>query len=84
MQPESQMIAEVVNAIRTSARLGSTIRVTPDSRLAEDLAIDSLGLVRLTLELERRFGVVVGEEQLIRFRLVSDLVAYFSLERSAA
>ena len=48
MQPESQMIAEVVNAIRTSARLGSTIRVTPDSRLAEDLAIDSLGLVRLT------------------------------------
>ena len=84
MQPEPQVLAEVIDVIRTSARLGPTILVPPESRLAEDLAIDSLGLVRLTLEFEKRFGVLVDEQQLFGFRTVSDLVAYLSLERSAA
>ena len=84
MQPEPQVLADVVDVIRTSARLGPTIQVTPASRLAEDLAIDSLGLVRLTLEFERRFGVEVADEQMLGFRTVSDLVAYLSSERRAA
>ena len=84
MQPDAQVLAEIVDVIRTSGRLGPMTLVTPESRLAEDLAIDSLGLVRLTLEFERRFGIVVDEEQLIRFRKVSDLAAYLSLQRGAA
>jgi acyl carrier protein len=84
MQPEPQVLADVVDVIRTSARLGPTIRVTSASHLAEDLAIDSLGMVRLALEFERRFGVEVAEEQMLGFRTVSDLVAYLSSERKAA
>jgi len=84
MQPERQVLAEVVDAIRTSAKLGPTIPVTPELRLAEDLAIDSLGLVGLTLEIERRFAVVVADGELIGFRTVSDLIAYLSSARRAA
>jgi acyl carrier protein len=84
MQPERQVLAEVVDAIRTSAKLGPTILVTPELRLAEDLAIDSLGLVGLTLEIERRFAVTVPDNELIGFQTVSDLVAYLSRVRRAA
>ncbi len=84
MQPEPQVLAEVVDLIRELSRLGPTILVTRDSRLVEDLAIDSLGLVRLTLQFERRFGVEVDDEQLVGVRTVSDLVAYLSSERAAA
>ena len=84
MQPDALVLAQVVDVIRTSARLAPTILVTPDSRMAEDLGVDSLGLVRLALELERRFGVFVEAEQLIGFHVVSDVVEYISLARTAA
>ncbi|MGO9463482.1 MAG: acyl carrier protein [Isosphaeraceae bacterium] len=84
MQPECPVLAEVIDAIRTSAKLGPAIPVTPELRLAEDLAIDSLGLVGLILEIERRFAVVVADDELIGFRTVSDIVAYLSGARRAA
>lgn len=84
MRPEPHLLAHVVDLIRSSAKLGPTILVTPESRLVEDLAIDSLGLVRLALEFERRFGIEMDDERLIGFRTVSDLVAYLFSERIAA
>lgn len=84
MRPEPQVLAAVVDVIRTSSKMDPTIPITPELRLAEDLAIDSLGLVVLTLEFERRFTVEVDDEQLMRFLTVSDLVAYLSSERTAA
>jgi acyl carrier protein len=84
MQPEPRVLADVVDLIRTSARLRDSIQVTPASRLADDLAIDSLGLVRITLEFERRFGVEVAEEEQLGFRTVSDLVTYLCSKQRAA
>ena len=46
----------------------------PDVSLVEDLAVDSLDLVELALELESRLGILVPESALERIRTYGDLV----------
>lgn len=47
--------------------------VKPTSRLAEDLGLRSLGRVELAVTLERRLGMAVRDEQVMRANTVADL-----------
>jgi acyl carrier protein len=49
--------------------------ITPDARLNEDLAIDSIDVVDLMDEVRRRTGRKVGPEDFRSVRTVADLVA---------
>ena len=58
-------------------------RSTPDSRLVEDLAIDSLDLVNLILQLQDHFEVAIEEEAVPNLCRVADLAAYLSERRES-
>ena len=48
--------------------------VKPDARLREDLGIDSIYAVELTLQLEEIYGVVIEYEEIEHLLTVNDLV----------
>ena len=50
------------------------LRLTPDSSLAQDLDIDSLGWINLSLELRERAGVELDESAIGRVETVRDLL----------
>jgi acyl carrier protein len=53
-------------------------RLTPESRLADDLRLRRFGRIRLALYLEEMFGVEVSNEEIERFDTVGDIVRYMS------
>ena len=48
--------------------------VKPEARLREDLGIDSIYAVELTLQLEEIYGVVIEYEEIEHLLTVNDLV----------
>ena len=48
--------------------------ITPESRLKEDLEIDSLAAVELSLDLETDFDVEISDEELAALVTVEDIV----------
>lgn len=48
--------------------------ITPDARLKEDLDIDSLAAVELSLELETEFDVQIEDEELEKLVTVQDII----------
>jgi acyl carrier protein len=65
-------IAESIRSVSSKAK-GATI--TPDSRLLEELALDSLDLVAVILELQDRFQVEIDPDEITELRTVADLAA---------
>lgn len=48
--------------------------ITPEARLKEDLDIDSLAAVELSLELETEFDVQIEDEELEKLATVQDII----------
>jgi acyl carrier protein len=76
--------ADVVDVIRQAAKVPARVPITPDSRLVEDLAIDSLDLVGLILQLQDHFDVVIEEDDVPNLCRVADLAAYLAGRRDSA
>ena len=51
-------------------------QVLPESRLIEDLKVDSFGAVELMFEIEEAFGLNIPDSDLERVRSVQDIVGY--------
>ena len=75
------LFAEVVDVIRKAAKIPARIAIMPDTRLVEDLAIDSLDLVGLILQLQDHFDVVIEEDDVPNLCRVADLAAYLAGRR---
>ena len=61
--------------------------ITPESRLMEDVGIDSLGFYEILIEADTNFGIRIREEELLKFRTVGDVqnhLEQLSLQRSHA
>lgn len=78
------LVAEVVDVIRKAARIPARVPITPESRLVEDLAIDSLDLVGLILQLQDHFDVVIEDEAVSNLCRVADLAAYLAERKDSA
>lgn len=52
--------------------------VTPEARLEEDLGIDSLSAVELSLELETEFDIRIEDEELAKLKTVQDIIDLIS------
>ena len=50
--------------------------ITPQSRLAEDLGVDSLSLLELVIGIEERFGVVIPDTEVAGLERVEDATTY--------
>ncbi len=53
-------------------------KITPDSRLMEDLKADSANIMVMIMDLEDRFGITVEDDQIMKMRTVGDVVNYIS------
>ncbi|MFH1512882.1 MAG: acyl carrier protein [Bacillota bacterium] len=51
-------------------------KITPESRLVEDLKADSANVMVMILELESEFGIEVEDEVILGLKTVGDVVKY--------
>ncbi|MEG0076801.1 acyl carrier protein [Anaerorhabdus sp.] len=47
--------------------------ITPEASLKDDLGIDSLAAVELSLELESNFDIKIEDEELVQLKTVGDI-----------
>lgn len=78
---DSNLVAEVAETVRTAAKIAPHVAITAESRLVEDLAIDSLDLVGVFLKIQDRFDVMIDDNDVPRLLKVADLVAYVLQQR---
>lgn len=67
-----ETIAAAVRAVSAKARSAA---ITPDSLLLEDLALDSLDLVAVILNLQDQFQVEIDPDEIPQLRTVAHLAA---------
>ena len=51
-------------------------KITLDAKLKEDLELDSLDSVELTMSAEEEFGIEIPDEDVMNFKTVNDIVNY--------
>ncbi len=76
--------SELADSVRAIARIPSNVPVTAESRLVEDLGIDSLDLVSIVLTAQETYGVAIDEDDVAELRTMADLVVYVDRRRNAA
>ena len=63
-----------------SKKLGVELgKITSESRLAQDLGVDSFGAVELMFEIEEAFALKIPDSDIDHVRTVKDIVAYVSV-----
>jgi acyl carrier protein len=78
------LLADITGIVRRAGKVRRDVEVAPDSRLVEDLAIDSLDLVDIILKVQDQFDIVIDDEDMPNLRRVADLVAYVAAQRDTA
>jgi acyl carrier protein len=73
-----QLFDQVTAIVRKAAKVPAAVAITPESRLVEDLTIDSLDLVSLILQFQDHFDVVIEEEAVPNLRRVGDIALYLA------
>lgn len=56
--------------------------ITPESDIVNDLAVDSLSIVEISVRAEDAFGVYISDAEAAKFRSVSDVVAYIDSHKA--
>jgi acyl carrier protein len=74
-----EVMTIIIATIRAISAQARAVPITPDSRLLDDLALDSLDLVAVILRLQDHFQVEVDPDEIPGLKSVADLVA--SLDR---
>ena len=62
------LFTDVADVVRKSAKLRLNLAIEPDSRLVEDLGIDSLDLVGVFLQIQDHFDILIEDEDLLKLR----------------
>lgn len=67
-----QILEELVRI--AAEKLGRTEEISEDTRLAEDLRLDSLALLTLAIEIENHFRLLLDEEGVAGIETVGEIV----------
>jgi len=51
-------------------------KIKPDSKLVEDLGMDSFGAIEVMFEVEEKFGIKVEEDDMKNLHIVKDIITY--------
>ena len=51
-------------------------KITPETRLIDDLKADSANIMVMIMDLEDKFGIVVEDDQIMKMQTVQDVVSY--------
>ena len=81
---QTDVIAAVGDAIRTVSPRARQMPITSGSLLLEELALDSLDLVAVILQIQDRFQVEIDPDEIPNLRCVGDLIASIDNQLKAA
>lgn len=81
---DTTLVAEVSGVVRRAARVPAHVAIHGDSRLVEDLAIDSLDLVGVMLAVQDHFDVVIEDDLVPSLQRIVDLAEYVAKHRGLA
>jgi acyl carrier protein len=73
------MFEEVKKILAKQLRI-SEDKITPESRILEDLGADSLNIMMLLMTIEEDYGIVIPDQELINFKTVGDVVSYLDAQ----
>ena len=73
------LLNEIAQAIRVTSKRTQTMAITAESKLVEDLSLDSLDHVGVLMKLEDRFDIKIELDDVPNIETVSELAAH--LER---
>jgi acyl carrier protein len=74
-QEIEQKVREILSK-KIGVELG---KIKPESRLAQDLGVDSFGAVELMFEIEEAFALKIPDSDIDQVHTVKDIVAYVSV-----
>jgi len=75
----AEVMAAITETIRSVSAKAREMAISADSLLLEDLALDSLDLVAVVIQLQDQFEVEIDPDEINSIRTVSELAA--SLQR---
>jgi acyl carrier protein len=78
---DSSLLAELVSIVRKVGKVPADRAVEPETRLVDDLGIDSLDLVAVFLTVQDSYGVVIDDDDIPTLARVSDLASYVNRHR---
>ncbi len=81
---DPSLMAQLTKAIRAVARIPKDVPITPETRLFDDLNIDSLDLFAVLVEVQDRFDVLIDVEEMPDLNKVGDLAAFVTSRRNSA
>jgi acyl carrier protein len=80
----NELMAVVVDAIRSVSAKSRTTPITSASLLLEELALDSLDLVAVIVHIQDHFGVEIDPDEIPNLRTVDDVVSSLKSQLQAA
>jgi acyl carrier protein len=80
----ADLMAQIAEQIRAVSAKARQVAIAPQSRLSEDLALDSLDLVAVLVQLQDHFGIEIDLDEVPELRRVADLAATLSAETPPA
>lgn len=80
-KPFNEELFKRVQKILSKQLLIDEEKVTPDSRIMEDLGADSLDIVELIMELEEAFSIEIADEDAQKIFTVREIVEYIELHK---
>jgi acyl carrier protein len=84
-EPSSELFQVVVGMIESVSAKAKQASITPHSLLLEELALDSLDLVRVIMLMEDRYHVTIDLDEVPKMKHVNDLTILLGREiRTAA
>lgn len=75
------MSEAVIAAIAKQLRIPAE-KVTPASRIKDDLGADSLDILQLLMTIEEELGITIPDEALADFSTVGDITKYLEAQRT--
>ncbi len=84
VESSRELFPVVVDLIHTVSAKSKSLEITPQSLLLEELALDSLDLVRVVMLIEDRYHIAIDLDEIPKMKRVCDLTAILGRELKAA
>lgn len=84
MPVESPLVAEITEIVRLVGKIRPEVMINSRALLVEDVGIDSLDLVSISMKIEDRFRIEIDVDEVPSFRCVDDLASYVARHRGAS
>lgn len=81
---DSPLLVSLTTLVRTVAKLPDSANLEPESRLVEDLGIDSLDLVGVFVKIQDEYDVEDADDEMMQLRTIGDLAAFVVKRQESA